>query len=291
MRAARRSARERRLAGGEDAVDAGDEFAERERLEVGIEARDVSVVLGGELEGEVRLADEAEVVLVGIVGVGIVLAAGEQKQAEVLRVGRVGAGDDGLVGGGDVGVGGLGEVGEEDVMPDRGARAGGDVLDVEDIVLEVLVEDAGLDFKGGLRGFELVFEAEQVGGAAGSEVEGVDEAEGKRSEREDGDDAHEAERSDAAGAHGGDFGVGGKAGEAEEDSGEDCGGDGDGESVGQHVGEDTHDVSEGGGVADEDVEDLLHVAHEEHEGEEDPAKQSVGGDFAEDVAGEDAHAC
>jgi hypothetical protein len=29
--------------------------------------------------------------------------------------------------------------------------------------------------------------------------------------------------------------------------------------------------------------------HKQHEGEEDSAKQGVGGDFAEDVAGEDTH--
>src|ERR1039457_4537397 len=104
-----------------------------------------------------------------------------------------------------------------------------------------------------------------------------------------GDDADEAEGADAAGTHGGDLGVGGEAAEAEQDAGEDGGGNGDGEGVGEHVAEDAQGVGERGGVADQEVEDLVEVAHEEHEGEEDSAEQGVGGDFAEDVAGEDAH--
>ena len=115
------------------------------------------------------------------------------------------------------------------------AGAGADILHVEDVVLEVFVEDARLDFEGSLRGFELVFQLEQVGGAVRGEVESVDEAEGERGEGEDGDDADEAEGADAAGAHGGDFGVGGEAAEAEQDAGENGGGDGDGEGVGEHV--------------------------------------------------------
>ncbi len=60
--------------------------------------------------------------------------------------------------------------------------------------------------------------------------------------------------------------------------------------LGSSVGEDAQDVGEGGGVADDELEDVAEVAHEEHEGEERAAEQGVRGDFAEDVAGEDAHA-
>ena len=59
------------------------------------------------------------------------------------------------------------------------------------------------------------------------------------------------------------LGVGGEAGEAEEDAGEDGSGNGDGKGVGQHVGEDAGDVGVGGGVADEEVDDLAKVAHED----------------------------
>ncbi len=106
-------------------------------------------------------------------------AAIEEVKAEGLRFGSAGAGDEGLVGGGDVGVGGLGEVGEEDVTPEGCAGGGVDVLNVEDVVAEVLIEDAWLDLEGGLRGFELVLEAEEIGGAARGEVESVDQADGR----------------------------------------------------------------------------------------------------------------
>jgi len=132
---------------------------------------------------------------------------------------------EGLIGGGDVGIRGLGEIGEEDVMPGGYARGGLDILHIEDIVLQVLEEDSGLDLEGGLRCFEPVFQLEQVGGGAGDEVEGVDQAEAEGSEGENGDDAHEGEGTDAAGAHGGDFAVAGEAGEAEKDSREDGGGE------------------------------------------------------------------
>ena len=55
------------------------------------------------------------------------------------------------------------------------------------------------------------------------------------------------------------------------------------------VGDDAGDVGEGGGVADDELEDFAEVAHEDDEGKEDSAEEGVGGDFAEDVAGEDAH--
>ena len=152
-------------------------------------------------------------------------------------------------------------------MVPGGGTGGGYVLDVEDVVLEVFVEDSGLDLEGGLRGFELVFQLEQVGGGARGEVESVEQAEAEHEEGEDGDDAYEGEGANAAGAHGGDFAVGGEAGEAEKDSSEDRGGQGDGESVGQSVGEDAQDVGEGCGVADDEFEDLGQVAHEEDEGE------------------------
>ena len=101
------------------------------------------------------------------------LAAVEEMEADGLGVGGVGGSvdDDGLGGGGDVGVGGFGEVGEEDVLPEGGSGGGGDVLDVEDAVLELFVEDAWLDLEGGLGGLEGFAESDETGGGAGREVE------------------------------------------------------------------------------------------------------------------------
>jgi hypothetical protein len=112
----------------------------------------VGVILGVELEGQVGGGEGGDVVLVWIGGGDLVLASVEQVEAEVLRAGVSRVEYESLVGGGDVGICRLGEIGEEDVVP-GGGSARGNVLDVEDVVLEVFVEDAGLNLEGGLRGW------------------------------------------------------------------------------------------------------------------------------------------
>ncbi len=188
---------------------AAEEFAEGKGEDGGVGAGKVGVVLGGGLDGEVGGGEGGDVVLVGVGGGDFVLASVAEQEVEV--AGGAG-GDERLVRGGDPRGGGLGEVGDEDVPPEGGAGAGADVLDIEDDVFEVFVEDAGLDFEGGLGVFEGIFEFEQGCGGAWGEVEGVGEAEGERAERDQGDDADEVECAHAGGAHGGDFGVGGEAG-------------------------------------------------------------------------------
>ena len=206
------------------------------------------------------------------------------------RVLSCAAEDGGFVGGDDVGRGGLGEVGDEDVTPDGGAvGAGDDVLGVEDVVLEVFVEDAGLNLDGGLAGLGGVFVVEEGLGGAGGDVEGVGQAGDPEADGEDADDADEAEDADAAGAHGGDFAVGCEPTEAEQDADQDGHGDGEGEEAGQQVGDEAKDVEGAGDAAHRELHEREQVAHEQNEGEEHAAEQSVAGDFAEDVASEDAH--
>ena len=61
-----------------------------------------------------------------------------------------------------------------------------------------------------------------------------------------------SKRTHAGGAHGGDLGVGGEAGEAEEDADQDGHGDGDDEGLqGGSRGSGAETSPEGGGVADE----------------------------------------
>ncbi len=153
---------------------------------------------------------------------------------------------DGLVGGGDARVAGLGEVGEEDVVPEGCTGGGTNVLDVEDVVLEVLVEDAGLDLEGGLGGFERVLQREESGGGVGSKVEGVDEAQTESKGGDDGDDADEIECTHAGCAHCGDLGVCSEAGQTKKDADQHGHGDGYGERVGQGVEEDAGGVGDGG---------------------------------------------
>ena len=115
-------------------------------------------------------------------------------------------------------------------------------LRVEDVVLEVFVEDAGLDLDGDLAGLAGVFVLEEGLGGAGSDVEGVGEADGPGEDGEDADDAEEGEDAEAAGAHGGDFAVGGEAAEAEEDADEDGHRDGEGEEAGEEEADKAEDV-------------------------------------------------
>ena len=142
----------------------------------GIEAREVRAffLLAG-LHGQLGGGEGGDVVLAGVGGGDVMAAAVGEVEAE----GLAGTAEDGgFVGGDDVGGFGLGEVGDEDVVPDSGAvGTGDDVLGVEDIVLEVFVEYAGLDFDGGLAGLGGVFVVEEGLGGAGSDEEGVGEAE------------------------------------------------------------------------------------------------------------------
>ena len=84
-----------------------------------VHVREVSVVLGVQLQRQIALSGGGEVVSIGVGG--MVLARVDQMKIQALRVGCRGAGDDRLVRGGDVGVCRLGEVGKEDVAPDRSA--------------------------------------------------------------------------------------------------------------------------------------------------------------------------
>ena len=86
-----------------------------------------------------------------------------------------------------------------------------------------------------------------------------------------------------------DLAVGGETGETEKDAYQDSHGDGDGEGGREGIGDDTDDVGVGGRVTDDELEDVPEIAHENDEGKEGSAEEGVRGDFAEDVAGEDAH--
>ena len=175
------------------------------------------------------------------------------------------------------------------MTPDRAAGGGAHVLHVEHIALEVLIEDAGLDIEGDLRRLQLLFQVEQVAGGCGDKVKRIDQPKRQREEGEDRDDTDEAEGPDAAGAHCRDLGVGGQAAKAEQDAGEDGGWDSEGQGIGQHVSEDAQYIGQRRRVADDQIEDLPEMAHEEHKGEEHSAEQGVGDHFAKDVSGEDAH--
>ena len=123
----------------------------------------------------------------------------------------------------------------------------------------------------------------------GAEIEGIDQSKAGAKERDDGGDADEVPDAEAGGAHGGDFRVGGETAEAEQDSDEHGHGDAEQEDVGQREKKDLKDGEKAGAVADDHFEDLFEGLHEQDEGEQCATQQGVGRDFAENVAGEDAH--
>ena len=162
-------------------------------------------------------------------------------------------------------------------------------MHVDDGVFEVFVEDAGLDFEGGLGGFELALEIEDGLVGLGGDVERIHQAEDGAEDGDDGGDPDEVPDAEAGGAHGDDFGVGGEAAEAEQYADQNGHGDGDEESVGQGENEGLQYSCKAGAVADDHLEDVLEIAHEEDEGEKRAANQRVGRDFTENVSSENAH--
>ena len=139
--------------GGGLGVCAAPEFGEGKGLDAGVEAPEMSV--GGDcFDGDVGGGKGGDIVLVGVGGGGVVLATVEEMQTDGLGVRGVGSAvdDDGLVRGGDVGVADSVRSARKTWCQREAPAAGRDVLNVEDAVFEVLVEDAGLDFEGGLGG-------------------------------------------------------------------------------------------------------------------------------------------
>ena len=190
---------------------------------------------GAQLERAVGGGEGGDVVLIGLVGDSFVLGAVAEAHEEDL--GGI-ADDSGGGGGGDARGCGVGDVGHEDLVPVGGAGAGADILDIEDEVLEVLVEDAGLDLVGGLRGVQCLLHVENGLIGAGGEIERVGEAEQGSADGDDGGDAHKVADAQAGGAHGDDFAVGGEAAEAKQDADQYRHGNGDREEVGQREEED-----------------------------------------------------
>ena len=183
----------------------------------------------------------------------------------------------------------IADVGHEHLPPVGRARAGAHVLHIENEVVKVLVEDAGLNLVGGLRGFQRLLHFDDGLVGARREIQRVAQAKQRAGHGHDGGDAHKVADAQARGAHGDDFAVGGQAAEPQQDAPQHRHGDGDLEQIGQREEKDLRHVGPRGAVAHHNLKNVRQLGHEQNEGEERAADEREGENLAEDVAGEDAH--
>ena len=174
------------------------------------------LVLGrGQVDGNVSLLEGRDLIMIGLLGIGLVARAVNQMQVEAVFAF---ADHDAFFGQGHAWIGGIGDVGQEDALPHGGPLRAVHVLHVEDGLGEAFVENSRTDFEGDLRAFEAIFEMCQRGLRTWGEVESVEQREQPGADDEDGEDAQESPDAEAAGAHGGDFTVGREAAEADQDA-------------------------------------------------------------------------
>jgi len=189
----------------------------------------------------------------------------------------------------DAGRGWITQIGEEHAFPESPARHGLDVLHVKDSLREALVKHAGLYFERDLRRLEAILELSQGGERSGRKIDTVAKSEQPCSHHEDRDHTQKGPYADAAGAHGGDFAVGGEAAESDEDADKYAHRNGVSKCDGDGKEKYFCNTRQWRTIADYQFEDVAEVAGKKNECENRRADQGVGDDFAQNVAGEDAH--
>ena len=106
---------------------------------------DVGIFLGADVQRKFRLQKSRNLILRRpVVDYDLVLGAIPQTHQDDVSSS---IGDHGLLSGGDLGLEWIAQVGEEDALPVGDAGSGADILHVQDVILKVFVEDAGLNFK------------------------------------------------------------------------------------------------------------------------------------------------
>ena len=141
---------------GGNGIDAGRPFPQRAGVHYVGGKRFVGLVLGrGKIERDVGLLECGNLVVAGILGIGLMLRSIDHVQVQAVLTF---ADDDGFLGQRDLGVGGVAEIRHEHALPHGGALRSLHILDIENLLRKSLVENAGLDFEGNLGAFEAVFE-------------------------------------------------------------------------------------------------------------------------------------
>ncbi len=181
------------------------------------------------------------------------------------------------------------DVGDENRLPDRDLP-GFHVADIEDVVGEVLVEDARLDFGRELRGLDLVQDARPLDRRLGRKdqrsIRGQRHA--KRGEEEHRRD-HLAARN-AGRAHGDNFAVARKAAQADQDSHQHAEGNRQRQQRRNSPREKRSHRKELGVAADKHFKQPVGLVQERYEGRKHRPQQRTGQNLAKYVTAEDAHA-
>jgi hypothetical protein len=197
--------------------------------------------------------------------------------------------DGGAIGGGDLRRVGIGYVGQKDATPVGGAGASTHILHVEDVILEIFIEDAGLDFVGSLGIGERIFQIAHGGSRLRGQDHGVEHAYDPPGYSYHAHDTDEAPHADAGRAHGSDFAVGGEATEAQQNADEHGHRNRNREHVREGEQDDLENRAQRGAVADDHFQQVGQIADEEDEGENRAPDAGVRQDFRQDVSGEDPH--
>jgi len=195
--------------------------------------------------------------------------------------------DDGGFGQGDLAAVLAGGVGEKHAVP--AGATGGNVVDVENGMREMLVKDARLNEIGDLRSNQRGFGVAASAEGSGSKPEGHEKGEAGAEKRKEADGNEDAAAGDAKGSEGDDFGVHGHATEPEKDADENGHGNGEDENTGNDAEEEGEYLGARTGMADKNLHEANELGDEEDKGEDDETEECVTDDFAGDVAVENAH--
>ena len=125
----------------------------------------------GNFNGNIRLLEAGDLIVIWRFGVGFVSGAVNQMQ---VQAGRTLADQDALFGLPDARRTRRTDVGEEHAFPDCGALTAFHVVHVKNNFREAFVEDSGLHLERSLRALEPVLQTSESGLRCGSQVDAVD---------------------------------------------------------------------------------------------------------------------
>src|SRR5271166_421410 len=216
------------------------------------------------------------------------LLLGAVFQMEAQLVGRV-AEQGAALGQGDLGRGWIADIGQKYAAPQRAAAGRNYVLYIKHDVLELFVEDPRLYLKRRLRRLQPLLQMVERVRRFWRHIDGVEHSQHPRSNGKNGDRADEHSRPNATGPHGSNFAVGRQAAQPHQNADQHTHRQGDDERRRQCEKENFRHTRQGSAVTDDQLQQPSQVPHEDDEGEQRHAQQSVRADFLQDVAGEDAH--
>src|SRR5947207_8485021 len=183
----------------------------------------------------------------------------------------------------------IADVGKKNSLPDRRTLSALHVMNVEHHLREAFIKNARLDLKRYLRALQLLLQLRQRLLGTRRQVDAVAQGQDPGGEKEDGEHAEKMPNSDAAGPHGGDFAVGGKTAQPDEDPDQNPGWQSDGQRLRNNENEKFEGARERRAVADNQFENLAEFSGVNDERENGGADQRMRRNFAENVASENAH--